>query len=360
MNIIGIDLGKNQMNVCVMNSRGKVLKRFKCPSKQLLNRILLTVDKGIIAMEACGGSHYWSRAFESHGYEVRMMAGQFVKPYLKSNKNDDNDAEAICEAASRGNMRFVSVRTEEQQDIQNLHRIRERLVRQRTALSNEIRGLLMEYGIIIPQGLSHVRKLLPSIIEKNIDKSERWKTTFNNLHQEFTDLYNKIADYDAQLKEVVNERDDCKRLLEIPGVGYVTATAIVGAIGNASDFKNGRQFAAYLGLTPKQHSTGGKARLGKISKRGNGHIRKLLVQGASSFSIATKHKKNKGDELNQREQWYCDLSERTCHKKSIVAMANKTARIIWVVLMGNDFKQEEELRKENNKEEQQQELPLAA
>lgn len=347
-NIVGIDLAKNVFHICEMTKHGRVIRRRKCSRSKLFN-VVVKDFKGIIAMEACGGAHYWSRRFQAAGYETRMIAGQFVKPFVKSNKNDEIDAEAICEASSRPQMRFVATRSEEQQDIQSLHRIRERLVGQRTGLSNEIRGLLLEYGITIPQGISNVRKKLPTLLEEHgCEHSELWLTTFRDLYEEFCALDERILRHEKRLHLIAHTNESCKRLLAIPGIGIITATAIFAAVGNARAFKNGRQFAAWIGLTPKEYSTGGKTKLGGISKRGDNYLRKLLIQGARSFAIAAQKKKNHKDPLKRQTddtaKWLFDVAKRTGSNKAIVAMANKTARRIWIVLAKKeDFKQPEEL-----------------
>lgn len=346
-NILGIDLAKNIFHLCKMNNSGRVIKRLKATRGNLLQTVINHCD-GVVAIEACGGANYWARQFESLGLEVRQMPAQFVKPFVKSNKNDKIDAEAICEAASRPQMRFVTTKTEQQQDIQSLHRIRERLVKQRTALSNEIRGLLLEYGIAIPKGVSQIRRNLHKIIEENaINHSVLWKATFLNLYEEFVSTDKQIAHYEKMLKTEAQTNETCKRLEEVPGVGMITATAIISSVTNAKDFKNGRQFAAYLGLTPRQNSTGGKARLGGISKRGDGYIRKLLVQGAMSVAIAIERKRTHKDEskrgLNKTQEWFFELTKRRGSKKAVIALANKTARQIWKVLSGENFKTQEEL-----------------
>jgi transposase len=344
MRIIGIDLAKSVFHVCVMNECGRVERRLRVHRGSLVEAVV-KLGSGLVAFEACGGAHYWARRFKEHGYEVRIIAAQFVKPFVKSNKNDTIDAEAICEAASRPRMRFVSARSEEQQDTQNLHRIRERLVRGQVALSNEIRGLLLEYGIVIAKGMSQVRRKLLELVEAHGGaRSGLWRETFTELYREFMYLDERIEHYEKRLRVAARSDERCKRLEEIPGVGYLTATAIVAAVGNPHDFKNGRQFAAWLGLVPKQNSTGGKVSLGRISKRGDKYIRKLLVQGASSSAIAAQ-RKNKQDTTSR---WLFKLASRRGGRRAVVALANKTARRIWVVLSGKDFKLQEEI------------LPLAA
>lgn len=347
-NIIGIDLAKNSFSICVMNKVGRVLKRYNNVKRpQLLTRIM-NGHKGVVAMEACGGSNYWARSFESCGFETRIIAAQFVKPFVKSNKNDEIDAEAICEAASRPQMRFVTTKSEEQQDIQNLHRIRERLLKSRTALSNEIRGLLLEYGIVIPQGICHVRtKLIGLLEERKEAHSTLWLETFRKLHEEFCSLDESIEHYGKRIKAIAHSNKTCLRLLAIPGIGEIIATAIFAAAGDAATFRNGREFSAWLGLTPGQHSTGGKPRLGGISKRGDKYLRKLLIQGARSLAIAAERKRNHKDPLkrtlNQTEKWLFEVGKRRGSSRAVVALANKTARRMWKVLRGEDFKQPEEL-----------------
>lgn len=346
-NILGIDLAKNIFHVCEMTPQGRVVRRERLSREQLSDWVVRHFQ-GVIAMEACGGSHYWARVFEALGYEVRIIAAQFVKPFVKSNKNDRIDAEAICEAASRPQMRFVATRSEEQQDIQNLHRVRERLVCNRTALANEIRGLLLEYGVVIPQGITHVRKQLHGILETHKNRhSALWYKTFLDLYREFCEVDDRIEECDRALKAISRAHEACTRLEKIPGVGTITSTAIVAAVGSAKHFKNGREFAAWLGLVPRQHSTGGKSSLGRISKRGDPYIRRLLVTGARSVAIAAERRRNHKDPskrvINRTSQWLFNLADRRGGNRAVVALANKTARRIWVVLRGEDFKQPEAL-----------------
>lgn len=340
MNIIGIDLAKNIFHLCVMNKQGRVLRRFKATRAKLYERVL---QEGtcIVAMEACGGAQYWARRFREAGYEVRIMAAQFVKPFVKTNKNDAIDAEAICEAAFRPQMRFVGIRREDQQDLQNVHRARERLVRSRTALCNEVRGLLLEYGIVVPKGVHQLRKALPLLLEEEKNnRSMLWLQTFSEFLAELHVLDERIEKCENQLSAFCRQDASCKRLLEVPGVGQIIATAIVAAVADPGTFKNGRQFAAWLGLTPRQHSTGGKQNLGRISKRGDKYLRKLLVQGARSVALAAERKKK----TDRHSEWLFAIARRRGSNKAIVALANKTARIIWVLLAKNkEFKQPEAL-----------------
>jgi len=340
--IVGIDLAKNVFHVCVMNGAGRVQKRKRLRRKELFEWVTNHCT-GVVAFEACGGAHYWARRFRSVGFEVRMIAGQFVKPYVKSNKNDEIDAEAICEAASRPQMRLVGVRSEEQQDIQNLHRVRERLVRQRTAVSNEIRGLLLEYGIVIQQGLSYVRNELHGIVEAHRgERGELWARTFLSLHEELCEVDEKVKRYTKELKTIAKQDPICRELLNIPAIGELGATAIVAAVGDVGVFKNGRQFAASFGVTPTQHSTGGKTRLGRISKRGNRYIRCLAVLGSQSQLRCAKRRRAQGKD-NSTDRWALALAARRGHNVAVVAYANKTLRRVWTVLSGEKFMQPEEL-----------------
>jgi transposase len=341
---VGIDLAKNVFHLCVMNSSGRVIKRARSTRSQLYWQVL-NLNPDTVAMECCGGSHYWARRFESAGLKTRQISPQFVKPYVKSNKNDYIDAEAICEAASREEMRFVATRSEYQQDIQHLHRIRERLVKQRTALVNEIRGFMHEYGFVIPKGISKVKRNLLLILEKESNNhSPLWRETFLSLYEEFVELEKRILHYELRLKQTSQSNEICVRLMKIPGVGYLTATAMLGAIGNIREFKNGRQFSAYLGLVPRQHSTGGKSKLLGISKRGDRYLRKLLVQGANSLALSyAKKRANLPQELSYNAGWHLDLRSRKCHQVACVALANKIARQIFVVFSGEDYEEPKQL-----------------
>lgn len=332
---LGIDLAKNSFQLHGINANGDVILRKKV-SRSKLSLIIANLPKCLIGMEACSGSSYWARLFLSYGHEVKLISPQFVKPYVKSNKNDANDAEAICEAVSRPSMRFVPIKTIEQQDIQSIHRIRSRLIKEKTALMNSIRGLLHEYGISIPQGVSSLRKKLIELSENEITSI----TLFfcNDLYEEILEKENKIKKYDRRIEEIFNANEVCKKIESVPGVGKQTATIIFTAIGNGVEFKNGREFAAYLGLVPKQSSTGGKTRLLGISKRGDKYIRSLLVHGARSVVLHCANKKDK------RSIWVKNLKERKGFNKTTVAIANRNARIIWaIVKSGSTYKVEESM-----------------
>jgi len=237
-----------------------------------------------VAMEACGSANYWARLFRSYGHEVKLIAPQFVKPCVKSNKNDTADAEAICEAAQRPNMRFVSIREVEQQDLQSLHRMRSMAVSGRTALINQIRGLLQEYGIEIAKGSGQLFTQLPLILEEaDNGLSPLFRELLSDLYEELTHLDKRVNRYDKKIAYISQQDKDAKRLQTIPGVGPIIATALVAAIGKSvANFKNGRELAAWLGLVPRQHSTGGRNQLLGISKRGDSYLRNLLIHGARS------------------------------------------------------------------------------
>jgi transposase len=282
-------------------------------------------------MEACGGSHYWARKFSAMGHTVKLMSPQFVKPYVKSNKNDANDAEAICEAVGRPTMRFVGVKTVEQQDILANHRVRSRLVKERTALVNQIRGLLMEYGIVIAQGITHVRKLLPTILEDETNElSVRGRKLFNELLCQLYHVDAQVEVYDKELEQLCRSNELCQRLTELNGVGAISATAIVATVGDATVFKNGREMSAFFGLVPRQHSSGGKSNLLGISKRGDRYIRCLLIHGARAAIYRAKNLPPK------QAQWLTSLIERRGINRATVALANKNARIMWALLTNDE------------------------
>jgi transposase len=326
MSVLGIDIAKHVFHVVGMDERGKIVLR-KRLSRHALIPFIATLPPVLIGMEACGGAHYWARRFREHGHEVKLMAPQFVKPYVKSNKNDMRDAEGISEAVTRPTMRFVPTKELDQQDIQALHRVRERLIGARTALVNEVHGLLNEYGIVVPKGVSKFRQTV-------VDQLESEKAKLTPLSQElFWKLVEEFAALEAQLAYYQEKRDtlaathpECQRLMTIPGIGPLTATALVAAVSDASAFKNGRQFAAWLGLVPRQHTTGGKERLLGISKRGDTYPRKLLVHGARATIRWV------GLKTDRRSQWIRQLLERRGKNRTAVAVANKNARIVWALL----------------------------
>lgn len=326
LKVLGIDLAKQSFQLHGVDEQGYVVLR-KNLNRNQLTAFIANLPPCLIGLEACGGAHYWVRELTKLGHSVRMIAPQFVKPYVKSNKNDAVDAEAICEAVQRPNMRFVPTKSIEQQDIQSLHRIRSQLVARRTAQANQVRGLLLEYGIVIPKGISYVRKAIPSILEdaENV-LSVFFRELLSELYDELVHLDERILALEKKLVTLSTGHEDCQRLLTIPGVGLLTATALVAAIGDVSVFKNGRELAAWLGLVPKQHSTGGKQTLLGISKRGDSYLRTLLIHGGRSVvRVAHKHQ-------DKRNRWIGDIKQRRGENISNVAVANKNARIAWALL----------------------------
>lgn len=326
ISVLGIDLAKQVFHLVAMDNRGKIVQRARVYRGEL-ERYISSLPPMLIGMESCATSHYWSRVFQGYGHEVRIMAAQFVKPYVKSNKNDMVDAEAIAEAVTRPTMRFVPIKSIEQQDIQSFHRARERLIKSRTALVNEMRGLLAEYGIVLPKGREKFRQeIVPKLMEERAKLTSLSSELFEQLYDELVALESRIAFYEGKLKRISKSHPVCQRLMSISGVGYLTATALIAAVGDMKCFKNGRGFAAWLGLVPRQYSTGGKPRLGRISKRGNSYLRKLLIHGARAN---LRYLKGKTD---RKSVWAKQLKERSGSNKTAVALANKTARAIWAML----------------------------
>ncbi len=326
ISVLGIDIAKRVFHAVGMDETGKIVFR-KRVSRPDLMPFIAKLPPVRIGMEACGGAHYWSRRFREHGHEVKLMAPQFVKAYVKSNKNDTRDAEAIGEAVTRPTMRFVPTKEVHQQDIQALHRVRERLIGARRALVNEVHGLLHEYGIVMPKGVSKFRKAVVGKLETDKEKlTPMSQEMFWKLVDEFSTLEEQLAYYQDKLDTLAETHPECQRLMTIPGIGPLTATALIAAVSDVEMFKNGRQFAAWLGLVPRQHSTGGETRLLGISKRGDSYVRKLLIHGArATLRFA-------GVKTERRNQWIRGLLERRGWNRTAVAVANKNARIVWALL----------------------------
>jgi len=278
-------------------------------------------------MEACSGAHYWARELMDLGHEARLISPQFVKPYVKTNKSDLNDAAAICEAASRPSMRFVAIKSGEQLSIQASHRIRSRLVGNRTSLANQIRGILAEFGIVVARNLAALRRHLPEILGSDrVTLEPLIRSLILDLQDELVVADERVRIYDRRIKQLCKASDVCRRLERIEGIGPLTATALVVAAGNGASFRNGRQFAAWLGLVPRHHSSGGRTRLLGISKRGDRYIRTLLIHGARSALGRIGHKKD------PRSRWLQKLCGRRPYNIAAVALANKNARIAWALL----------------------------
>jgi transposase len=331
---VGVDLAKNVFQVHGVDSKEQPVWRRRLSRRNWLKVLLETVDPGCeIGMESCSGAHHWARLLQAQGLTVKLIAPQFVKPYVKSNKNDANDAEAICEAMSRPSMRFVAVKSVKQQDIQAVHRIRSELIGQRTAKANQIRGLVGEYGLVAPQNILQLRRALPDWLEDaDNGLSERFRRLLSGLWGDLKVLDDRVAELDGEIASIAREEPAAQRLQQLRGVGPITATALVAAVGDGAQFANGRQMSAALGLTPKQHSSGGKDRLLGISKRGDSYLRTLLIHGARSAIRTAKHKE---DRLSR---WATRLAARSHPNVAAVALANKTARIAWAMLKnGTDY-----------------------
>ena len=330
LHTIGIDLGKTVFHLVGLNLRGEVVVRKKFSRTQLL-RFTANVHVPLIGMEACGGAHFLGRALREQGHQVRLIPAQYVKPYVKTNKSDYIDAEAIAEAVARPTMRFVPIKTDEQLDLQSLHRVRERWVMRRTAVVNQIRGLLLERGITLPKGRRYVDAALPLILEDaEANLSGALRALLAQLKLDLDQLAERIDEADTVIQKTADENEACQRLVEIPGIGPVTATAVIAAIGNGGAFHKGREFSAWLGIVPREHSTGGQQRLLGISKRGNSYLRKLFVQCAHAV-LQQRTKQSPG-----LSAWLEQLTSRTHRNVAAVALANKLARIAWAVLAKNE------------------------
>jgi transposase len=327
---VGLDTAKHVFQVHGVDAGGRPVLRKRLRRSQIPD-FFANLPKCVIGMEATQGAHYWSRVIGSFGHEVRLVAPQFVKPYLKGQKNDARDAAAICEAISRPEMNFVPRKSVEQQDLQALHRIRSRLVGSRTQLGNQIRGLLAEYGVILPLHLNQVRRNLPTLFSEDHPLLTSFsRELFASLYEELCALDERIQAMEVRIQRVFSTNDRCQRIAAIEGVGPLTATAIVAAVADAGVFRNGRQLAAWLGLVPRQHSSGDKQRLLGITKRGDPYLRTLLIHGARSVVFRASGK------ADSRSQWIAEKQRKLGTTKACVAVANKNARIIWALLAKNE------------------------
>ncbi len=333
MNIttLGIDLAKNIFQLHGADSKGNAVLR-KTVTRNKLAEIIANLPKCQIVMEACGGANYWARKFNGYGHDVKLISPQFVKPFVKSNKNDRNDVEAIVEAASRPSMRYVSPKTTEQQDLQSLLRLREGCIEMRTKMHNQLRGLLAEYGIAIPPGINHLRKALPRLFdrEKENELTAALKEMLEMQHNLLAMVEQQIIAYEAKLKAIAKTNETCQRVQKVEGIGPITAVALAATISNPNDFKNGRHFAAFIGLVPRQHSSGGRERLLGISKTGDSYLRKLLIHGARSVVLYS------GKKMDTRSRWINGLKMRAGANRTCVAVANKNARIVLALLKNKE------------------------
>jgi transposase len=323
---LGVDIAKNVFQLHGVNRNGRVVMKRRVMRDQLL-AVLAQIDPCTMVVEACTGAFYWARKFEALGHQVKIISPQYVKPFVRRQKNDGNDAEAICTAARQPHIPFVPKKTIPQQDIQALHRARQRMVNHRTAVVSQIRGLLLDRGFAIAKCITRARRAIPEILsDLENELTTLAREAIAELYDLFRDLDRRIFSFDKKIDRAFRENEDCQRIAKIKGVGPKTATAIVAAIGDGSEFKNGRHLAAWVGLVPRQHSSGDRKVLMGISKRGNQHLRSLLVHGARAVVRTAPNK----TDLNNL--WVNQLRERRGFNRATVAVANKNARIIWAVL----------------------------
>jgi transposase len=325
---IGIDTGKNTFHLIGLDARGAIGLQIKLSRGQLERRVA-NIPRCLVGMEACSGSHHLARQIQKLGHDVRLVPAQYVKPFLKGHKNDYRDAEAIAEAVQRPTMNFVAIKTPEQMDLLALHRVRSRLVGQRTGVINQIRGFLIERGITVRQGVAPLRKALPDILSSNSEAlSPRMVRLILDLVDDWRRLDVRIEVVSVEIEGLAEQDDGCQRLMSVPGIGPIISSAVVAAIGNGAGFRQGRDFGAWLGLVPRQDSTGDRTKLGKISKRGNKYLRTLFVQAAHVVLVRRPAAAERG-----LWPWIEAASKRLAHRNLLaIALANKLARIAWAVL----------------------------
>lgn len=328
---VGIDLAKQVFQVHGVGSRGTVLIRKQLKRGEVA-RFFATLSPCLVGMEACASAHHWARTIQAYGHTVKLMAPQFVKAYVKSNKNDAADAAAICEAVSRPSMRFVPIKNIEQQSVLALHRVRQGFIKARTAQANQIRGLLGEFGLVVPQGIGYITQRVPALLEKAaIDLPGAFRQLIGRLLEHLRLLSSQVTEIDEQVKAWHRSTEASRRLEKIPGIGPITASALVATVGDAKNFDNGRQLAAWLGLVPRQHSSGGKPTLLGMSKRGDPYLRTMLIHGARSVIYRTTQRANP-------QNWVFRITARRNKNVAAVALANKNARIVWALLAhGREF-----------------------
>lgn len=325
ISVIGIDLGKSVFHVHAVDAAGRTVleRRF---TRNGLRGWLVKLQPCLIGMETCSGAHHWGRWLERQGHQVRLMNPRYVKAYVKTNKNDARDAEAIAEAVTRPQMRFAPLKTVAQQEVLMLHRVRSRVIAARTALANQVRGFLLEFGIAVPQGIRVLRRRLPEILEeRDCELGTAGRALLAELREELVRLDEQVAALDARLEREAAADERCRRLQSLPGIGALTATALVATIGDVRGFTSGRHLAAWLGLVPRQHSTGGQPRLLGISKRGDRYLRTLLIHGARA---ALRGAQKRDDRCGR---WAVAVEQRRGRNIAIVALANKMARMVWAM-----------------------------
>ncbi len=330
--ILGIDLAKRTFQLHLADESGRALLRKKVARKELLETVL-KLKPGLIVMEACGGANFWGRTFGEYGFRVKLISPQFVTPFVKSQKNDRNDAEAIVEAASRKSMRFVSVKTLWQQDLQTLLRAREGAMKQLRALSSQARGLAGEYGVVFSESWSKLKKELPLALESDNDLTPMARETLGDIFKNYLSAERVKNKLDEKLKSIAREDESLKRLQQVPGIGPLTAVAFLSLVGDPKEFKNGRQAAAWLGLVPRQYSTGGRSVLGPITKRGDDYLRYLLIQGGHAV---VRSAVKKAEDPRRFYKWARSLKERRGTNIASVAVANRNAKVMWAMLVSGE------------------------
>jgi len=332
--LISIDLAKNTFQVCGLNQANKVNFNRKI-TRAKLTAFIQQQESTLIAMEACGSSNYWGRRFQSMGHQVKLVPAQHVKPFVKGNKNDHNDALAIAEAALRPNIKFVPIKSTQQQDLQMVHRIRQHYVKQKNAVANQLRAYLLEYGIVIPKQIHYLIKKVPELcaLESN-NFSSLAKELIQELYSELLELQDKITELNQQIAHQNSQNEICKQLQKLPGIGPLIASALYSAVGNGSQFTKGRQMSAWIGLTPAHFGTGGKNTNVDTTKKGDQYLRTLIIHGARTVVTWTA---NKTDPLSL---WIQRLVAKRGKRKTYVALANKLTRAAWHVLRGESFNME--------------------
>ena len=328
LSYVGVDLAKNVFQLHGVDRHGKAVWRRRLRRHQWLKVLQDNIEPGcVVGMEACTGAHHWARQLNARGIEVRLIAPQFVKPYVKSNKNDRNDAEAICEAMMRPSMRFVAIKSVAQQDLQAIHRVRSVVMAQRLAKTNQIRGLVAEYGLVAPKQLGPLRSAIPCWLENAENGlTDCFRALLNELWNDLRQLETRLGELDKQIEAIARSNPVTQRLQQLRGVGPLVATALIAAVGDGSHFSKGRQMAAAMGLTPRQYSSGDKRRLLGISKRGDAYLRTLLIHGARAV---VSQARRRDDRLSR---WVTDIAQRRHTNVAAVALANKTVRIAWAML----------------------------
>ena len=324
--VLGIDLGKNSCSVVGFDGSGKVILRRRMQRKSIV-AVAAKLSPCIVAMEACCGAHHLGRVLLAQGHTVRLMSPEYVRPYVKAQKNDDRDAEAIAEAATRPTMRFVALKSEEQLDMQTLHRARDQVVRERTSLMNQLRAVLLERGVVVPQGRAKLRARITDLLRQGAQAlSSRICHLIEDMLGRWQTLDERISAFDSEFVIEAKQNEAARRLTSIPGIGALNATALVAAVGDAQTFTRGRNLAAWLGLVPRQATTGGKPRLLGITKRGSKYLRKMLIQGARA-ALPTLSRSS-----TRLGQWLRGLLARAHSNTVVVALAAKMARIVWALL----------------------------